>query len=366
MENLRKGFPVLEQYTYLNTAASGLLAEQVWEFRQEHDLDFLLGASVFKDKQTHIFAKTREMLAEFCDAAPQRVALVPNFSFGFNTLLEGLKENTNVLLLKNDYPSINQAVESRDFKISYAEINENLEQNIAEAFKKQQPDFFAFSIVQYLNGIKINLDFIKELKQKYPETLFIGDGTQFCGTEAFSFKSSELDVFICSTYKWLNAGFGNAFMLFKKGVEEKVAPKSLGFGSLRGKYKVQEDNLIGKFEPGHLDTLNFGSLLTALKLISAIGEAKIYTQISELKNKAKYEFAKMNLLENAVLKRAEHAPIFNIKGDDRLFEYLRSENIIVSQRGNGIRVSFHYFNTEKELEFLIQKIRRFTKKDKTH
>lgn len=40
MDNLRKGFPVLEQYTYLNTAASGLLPEKVWEYRQEHDLDF--------------------------------------------------------------------------------------------------------------------------------------------------------------------------------------------------------------------------------------------------------------------------------------------------------------------------------------
>ncbi|SHG62778.1 Selenocysteine lyase/Cysteine desulfurase [Salegentibacter echinorum] len=361
MENLRKGFPVLEQYTYLNTAASGLLPEAVWEFRQEHDLDFLLGASVFKEKQAHILADTREMLGKFCDAAPQRVALVPNFSFGFNTLLEGLKENKNALLLNNDYPSINWAVESREFKISYAEINENLEQNIAEAFKRKQPNFFAFSIVQYLNGIKINLDFIKELKEKYPETLFIGDGTQFCGTEAFSFESSGLDVLICSTYKWLNAGYGNAFMLFKEEVEEKVTPKNLGFGSLQGKYKAQEGSFIGKFEPGHQDTLNFGSLLAALKLIDKTGKTKIYAQINTLKELAKAEFTKMNLLEEAVVKRTEHTSIFNIKGGDKLFEYLRSENIITSQRGDGIRVSFHYFNTEKELDFLVKKIRGFVK-----
>ena len=50
MDNLRKGFPVLEQYTYLNTAASGLLPEKVWEFRQEHDLDYFLQASLLKYK----------------------------------------------------------------------------------------------------------------------------------------------------------------------------------------------------------------------------------------------------------------------------------------------------------------------------
>ena len=137
MEILRKGFPVLEQYTYLNTAASGLLPEAVWEFRQNHDLDFLLGASVFKEKQAGILSKTRELVGETFGCPPGQVALVPNFSYGLNTLIEGLEKPKKALLLQNDYPSLNWAVESRNFEISYAEINENLEKNITEAFEKQ-------------------------------------------------------------------------------------------------------------------------------------------------------------------------------------------------------------------------------------
>jgi selenocysteine lyase/cysteine desulfurase len=359
MENLRKGFPVLEQYTYLNTAASGLLPESVWEFRQNHDLDFLLGGSVFKEKQADILTETRELVGEFFNCVPSQVALVPNFSYGFNTLLEGLDKPQKALLLKNDYPSLNWAVESRDFGISYAEIDQNLEKNIAEAFENQQPDFFAFSMVQYINGIKIDLDFIKELKQKYPKTLFFADGTQFCGTAAFNFEESGIDVLICSTYKWLNAGYGNAFMLFKKEVEGKIEPKALGFGSLQGKYKAHEGNFIGKFEPGHQDTLNYGSLAEALKLIKKIGISEISSRIQSLSATAKSEFKKMNLLEESVIKRKAHSSIFNIKGGEKLFQYLKSKNIIVSQRGEGIRVSFHYFNTEKELDFLIKELKKF-------
>ncbi|PRX47993.1 aminotransferase class V-fold PLP-dependent enzyme [Salegentibacter salegens] len=359
MENLRKGFPVLEQYTYLNTAASGLLPESVWEFRQNHDLDFLLGASVFKEKQSEILTETRELVGESFGCPPSQIALVPNFSYGFNTLLEGLEKPQKALLLKNDYPSLNWAVESRDFEIEYAEIDESLENKIAEAFKKQQPDFFAFSIVQYINGIKLDLEFLQNLKKEYPETLFIADGTQFCGTEAFDFNASAIDILICSTYKWLNGGYGNAFMLFKKEVEGKIIPKALGFGSLQGKYKAHEGNFIGKFEPGHQDTLNYGSLAEALKLIKKTGIADISSQIKALSAKAKSEFTKMHLLEESVVNRAEHSSIFNIKGNDKLFEYLRSKQIIVSQRGEGIRVSFHYFNTEKELDFLLKELRKF-------
>jgi len=358
MENLRKGFPVLEQYIYLNTAASGLLPESVWEFRQNHDLDFLLGGSVFKEKQAGVLTKTRELTGEIFGCTPAQVALVPNFSYGFNTLLEGIEKPQKALLLKNDYPSINWAVNSRNFEVDYAEIDENLEQNITEAFEKQQPDFFAFSIVQYINGIKIDLDFIKKLKEKYPETLFLADGTQFCGTQQFNFEESGLDVVICSTYKWLNAGYGNAFILFKKEVEGKLAPKTLGFGSLQGKYKAHEGNFIGKFEPGHQDTLNYGSLAEALNLIKKTGIKEISSQIEALSVKAKAEFTKMNLLEESVVKRKTHSSIFSIKGDEKLFQHLRSKQIIASQRGEGIRVSFHYFNTEKELDFLLKELKK--------
>ena len=359
MENLRKGFPVLEQYTYLNTAASGLLPEAVWEFRQNHDLDFLLGASVFKEKQAEVLTETRELVDEVFKCAPARVALVPNFSFGINTLLEGLDKPQKALLLKNDYPSLNWAVTSRNFEIEYAEINENLEENIAAAFKKQQPDFFPFSIVQYLNGIKIDLGFVNKLKQEYPDTLFIADATQYCGTEEFNFEESGLDVFICSTYKWLNAGYGNAFMLFKKEIEKRISPKTLGFGSLRGKYKAHEGNFIWTFEPGHQDTLNYGSLAEALKLIKKIGIKEISARIESLSTKAKSEFTKMDLLEESVVNRKTHSSIFNIKGGEKLFRHLQSKNIITSMRGGGVRVSFHYFNTEEELHFLLKQLREF-------
>ncbi|MFD1095020.1 aminotransferase class V-fold PLP-dependent enzyme [Salegentibacter chungangensis] len=359
MDNLRKGFPVLEQYTYLNTATSGLLPEKVWEFRQDHDLDFLLQASLLKERQGEILTGVRETVGSFFGCAPNRVALVPNFSYGFNTLLEGLEKPKKALLLKNDYPSINWAVESRNYDVSYAEIDEHLEENIAEALRKEEPDFFAFSIVQYINGIKLNINFLKNLKEEFPEVVFVADGTQYCGTEVFDFDHSGIDVLISSTYKWLNAGYGNGFILFNKNVQPKILTKAIGFNSLQGKYKAQEGNFIGKFEPGHQDTLNYGSLKTALDLISSTGLEKVETQINSLKARAKEQFMELELLEDAVAARKEHSSIFNIKGDDKLYRHLRSRGIITSQRGNGIRVSFHYFNTEEELGILIKELKKF-------
>lgn len=357
--NFKKGFPALQQCTYLNTAYSGLLHEEVWETRQEHELDFLIFGGLKKEKQAEIFTGVRESLGEFFNCEPKRVALMPNFSYGFNTFLEGLKPDSEILLLKDDYPSISWPVKSRGFKSRFVEINEDLEENIKQAFDHSPPDVFAFSIVQYINGILIDLDFVKSLKQQYPNTLFVADGTQFCGTTIFDFEASGIDVLLASGYKWLNAGYGNAFALFKGGIEEKVFPRSMGFNSLQGKYKASEDSFIGRFEPGHLDSFNFISLKAALNLLEKTGMDQIESRISQLKEEAFNALKELNLLEDSILKRKQHSSIFNIKGDDKLYNQLRAKDIIVSRRGNGIRLAFHYYNDSEDLKILLKELKKF-------
>lgn len=361
MKNLRKPFPILQQYKYFNTAASGLLPEKVFEFRQEHDLDFLISGSILKERQGELLTGVRETVGSFFRCAPNRVALVPNFSSGFNNLLEGIEKTKSFLLLEGDYPSINWAVTSREFPVRFAAIDEKLEENIEAAFQQEAPDVFAYSFVQYINGIKLDLQFLKSLKSRYPETLFVGDGTQFFGSQRFDFDASGLDVVISSGYKWLNAGYGNAFMLFHEKAAEKIAPKSSGFNSLQGKYKAHEGNFIGKFEPGHQDTLNFGSLKIALQLLEEVGMELIEERVGNLTKIAKLEFSKLGLLENIVEQREAHSSIFNIKGDEKMYNFLRSKDVLCSRRGNGIRLSFHYFNTEEELNFLFTILQQYSK-----
>ena len=152
----------------------------------------------------------------------------------------------------------------------------------------------------------------------------------------------------------MNAGYGNGFILFNESVQGKISPKNVGFGSLQGKYKAHEGNFIGKFEPGHYDTLNFGSLKVAIDLIEQIGIDVISERINTLKSMARKRFASAGLLEDWTLEREDYASLFNIKGDEKLFNRLKGEGIITSLRGEGIRVSMHYFNTEKDLNRLFK------------
>ena len=353
MKNFAKLFPILKQYTYLNTAASGLLSLPVMEWRQEHDLDFLIQGSILKENQAKLLTGVREKVGKLFSCKPNRVALVPNFSYGFNTLLEGITTHKKVLLLEGDYPSVNWPFESRDFEVSYIKITATIEEEIATAFAKAQPDIFAFSMVQWLSGIKINHEFLKELKSKYPDTLFFADATQYIGTEVFDFDNSAFDVIGGSTYKWMNAGYGNALFLFKESVTDRVALQTTGFNSIQGKYKPQEGSFLGRFEPGHQDTLNYGSLGMAIDVIRQLGMKTIDQKVKAINQKAKEAFAERGLISQEIIHRVDHGSFYNIKGDESLVAKLREEGILTIARGEGVRVGFHYFNTEEDLNKLL-------------
>lgn len=355
MDNFKEEFPGTKVYTYLNTAATGLLSERVLEFRQEHAMDLLV-AGDHLPLQGKITTQTREAVARFFNASPNQVALIPNFSLGFNLLMEGVNPTAKILLVKDDYPSVEWAVESRGFTTVYVAAGANMEEQIVEIVERQRPDIFIFSLVQWISGIKIEESFLRKLKEDFPDLVLIADGTQYCGMEEFDFKASALDVLGTSTYKWLNAGFGSAFFLFKEDNLKSISPKSTGYGSRMGAYKEEKDTFIGKFEPGHLDGLSFGSLLVALELLTEIGMDRVERHVRQLALQAKEAFTAAELLSPEISDRKTHSSIFNIKGDDSLFNQLRSQGILCAQRGTGIRVSFHYYNDSQDLDRLMKAI----------
>jgi selenocysteine lyase/cysteine desulfurase len=355
MEDLRKHFPALATCTYLNTASNGVIPKPVVEWRRQHDLDLMNHASVFRDSHKEHMERIRKTVSGFFGAEADETALIPNLSFGINTVLEGLPQGQKILLLKNDYPSMNWPVETRDFNVCYAEIDENLEQNIEAAVARHKPDVFMFSIVQWLNGIKIDFQFLKELKSRYPDLLLIADGTQYLGTEQYNFAENAIDVLGTSAYKWLTAGYGNGFIMVKKTARDRIFPKTIGFNSAaRFESLATETAFMKHFEPGHQDTLNYGSLEQAILFQQQMGVNGLYEKIRSLANVAKIRFAERNLLQKATLERKNLSPIFNLRGDKAVFKNLQNQNIICSLRGGGIRVSFHYYNTEDELEKLLE------------
>ncbi len=347
-------FPVLSTCTYLNTASSGLLAKKLVAWRHEHDQDFLVNGSIFRDFHKEYLWEVKQKLGRFFNTRAENIALVPNFSFGINTILEGIPKGQKILLIDGDYPSINWPVENRDFELRYAKLDGFLEQNIAEAFEQFRPDIFMCSMVQYISGMLIDFTFLQQLKEQFPHVLMVGDGTQYLGTALYDFDKGPFDIIGASSYKWMLSGYGNGFFMLKENVFDRIHPKMIGFNSADAVYGNKEKiDFIGRMEPGHQDTLNYGTLGEAIEFLQEIGMEHIEYKLNRLSSYAFERFKQLEWLDEGTLARKKHATIFNIKGDQALFLKLKNQGIITSYRGKGIRVSFHFYNSENDLDHLI-------------
>ncbi|WP_417361934.1 aminotransferase class V-fold PLP-dependent enzyme [Galbibacter sp.] len=358
IEQFAKDYPAVTRFCYLNTAASGLLGESLMEWRQNHDIDFLIGGSQFRLSADQTVNGVRTDVANYFSAEVNDTFLTPSFTFALKALVSGLNNDQSVLLLEDDYPSLSFPFVSNGFKVETLAITSDLEDRIVQYFQNNTPDIFAFSLVQYISGIKLDLNFINSLKKEYPEVLFVADATQYSGTEMFSFKDSGIDVYGGSGYKWLLSGYGNAYILVKEAHHNKFYNNTLSIEPLKQPFLQSKSHIQLHLESGHLDTLNIGSLGYSLKQFAAIGQEVIQNHIAEVSAYAKDQFLALGLLEELIEKRtASHSNIFNIAITDKQVQLLNERNIIHSKRGKGVRLSFHLYNTKKDVDKVVKLLR---------
>ncbi len=354
MSWLRDELPLLTEYTYADTAASGLLCSSLQQWRHEHDQAFHEGGSLMKMKSFEVLTATKQALGAFFGCDPGLVALSPNFSIGLNLLLDGMETRNRVLLVQGDYPSLNWPFERRGFQTYYVQFDARVEDRIMEMVSRHKIEILALSMVQWVNGLKVGDEFLSKLKKAHPGLLIIADGTQFCGAFEFDFGNSGIDAFGASGYKWLLGGYGNAFFLFKAANVERFNPRATGFNAADGNARGQQDIAFPRqLEPGHLDSLNFGSLKFALNRLSSIGIKAIELHNRRLGEHFRQGLKGTRLLDPVVWEREEHSTIFNIRGDKSMFACLQDEKVICSLRGGGIRLSFHLYNTMEEVDRIL-------------
>ena len=112
-------------------------------------------------------------------------------------------------------------------------------------------------------------------------------------------------------------------------------------------------------EIGHYDMLAIGSLSFSLKKLSKSINA-IEKKLKELSRIVMFELINLNQLDHKVKIRTKHSTIFNIKDPEgALYDLLTNNNFICSKRGNGVRISFNFFNNKTEIKKLIKTIKKF-------
>lgn len=332
---------LIERSTYLNTAYTGLTSVGLQEWRTKTDQEFATQADHFKSLKAKILeTNTRRQMAAFLNSKVSETFLTSSCSAGLLSFLFKIPKNYKFLLLEDDYPSIKQIVAEHQFEYTEISLRFEVELSVLKTLREGKFQVFLFSAVQYNSGLLFDMNFLKLIKKEFPNLIVLVDGTQLIGAEPFNFNHTAVDGIFGSGYKWLLAGHGNGFMCLKE--------------SLLNQLKTSQKEIYDLLDFGHKSPLAIGSLGFAVEQLLSNDFKLLLKKKKKLSDLLFIGLKERDLLEEFVSVRKYHSSIFTIKANSEIFEKLKKEKIRCIQRGIGVRISVHFYNTQKDIDKLFQ------------
>jgi selenocysteine lyase/cysteine desulfurase len=342
---------------YLNTAACGLVPHANIAAANAMYTEFETNSSARSEYwRFNEESRIRETIASFLNVPAKNIAMVPNFSWAMNGIVQSLHGTEKVLLYKHDFPSFMEPFRINKFDITWVDTKDEFSIDIdfvKDCITNNKVDIVALSHVQWGSGYKLDLQEIGELCTQHG-VLFFVDATQSIGAIEIDLSKPHIDVFASSNYKWMNAGVGTGELYVSDSFLEKYPPVVAGFNSytfIEGKPVFSIS--VKCYEPGHHNMFGLTILESAIKHKQELGLANI----EEHNRKLCQLFLdgikdlRINILGDYSMN--DRAPIVVLKDENGLGDWIKQHNIVVTHRNGLLRVSMHYHNTVEDIMALV-------------
>lgn len=374
MERIKEDFPISKEIVYMNTAAISLkptkVIEAMIEFMRKHEMN---GTYNFNESlEEEVLENARVRAAELLGCKKDDIALTTNTSEGINFIAHSIKfsQGENVVTTDLEFPSVTypwlRIARESGIEVRFA-LNRNgiVTLEDLEKLTDDKTKVIVLSHVEYSSGIRYNLKEVADLAHKHGALLVV-DAVQSLGVIPLNVRREDVDALASAAYKWLLGPFGAGFVYMRKEFYEKVEPLFVGWRSSKeheyDPRKISYPKDAKKFEYGGMPYTSIYGLTKAIEYIKDIGVENIESYVLNITRKL---MEKLNDLGAKILTpydREKRAGIVTVRFDkmdyNRTVEELAKEKIIVSKRMNALRISPHIYNTEEEIEKIIQSIRR--------
>ena len=373
MENLtqiRRQFPVTKNKVYLNHAAQSPLPKPVAETVKKH----LDKASRFGQVSVEPEDLGKQHFAKLVGAKPAEIALIESTSMGLNMAANVLRYPPGSKVVTTDlecpsvvYPWLRKGLGA---KIHYVKnVNGRVSLDDMENAVDDKTVAVAISHVAYANGFRHNLRVLGEIVHEHGAYLVV-DAIQSVGTMPIDVVRDDVDFFMAAGYKWLLSPPGAAYLYVKDELIGKLEPPFVGWASVdQGMYETADfydiwnlnlSKTASRFEVGSPSTMSFVGAAEAMKMLLGVGTDKVKTRIMKLTDHVIDSAKDLGLELQTPEEKSCRSGIVNFRTSKplKLVERLGRKKIIVSARAQGIRVSPHYYNSEEEIDKLMEEVRK--------
>lgn len=369
-EDIRKLFTALENLTYLNSAAVSPIPTTAIEAINVQLHDVALHGSEHYTDWIDTKSRARTLIAEMLRVKPDQIAFMRNTSDGFASIANGLswQKGDNIVSFANEFPSNYYAWRQvRDeFGVELRlcpEKNGSIDLDEFVSLIDSNTKVVALSSVQYASGFRADLECIGRAARAV-DALFCVDIIQGFGALQYDLPAQLVDVACGAGHKWLCAPEGCGIIYLSDRAHDRVKPTFVGWISVETPWDFVDREQPFKpnalaWESGTGTSSLFYGLEQSLKLLHETGASKIEDHLMTLTDHLCDRLAGNDYEIVSSRAERERSQIVCIRhrggmSSNQVAAHLESEKIIVSPRGDRVRIAPHFYNNLKDIEKLLE------------
>lgn len=330
----------------------------------------------FRITKDHFFEETNELRREYSalinNPEPDRVVVVPSVSYGMANVARNLplSKGDNIIVPSEQFPSnvypwrtLAQEKGAEILTIKPPESPGNRGKQWNERLLSAiglKTKMVALGHVHWADGTLFDLKAIRKRTREVGAWLVI-DGTQSVGALPFDVQHIEPDALICAGYKWLMGPYGIGLAYYGPAMDNGKPVEENWINRYESENFAGLVNYNDHYQPGalryevgeHSNFIMIPMMLAAVRKINEWGDIHIQRYCRNMISNSVDELVNTGYRIEDELYRSSH--LFGVRLSEehdlnRIKKGLEEQNILVSFRGDSIRVSPNVYNTKQEME----------------
>jgi cysteine desulfurase/selenocysteine lyase len=383
IEKLRADTPGTQAIIHFNNAGCSLPVKESIDIITEYlQLEATLGGYEVKNKYEHIINEFYTEAARLINAADDEIAIVANASDGINKMLFSIPWEAGDVLLTteveygNCYLNYLKLKEEKgiEIKIVPSDDDGNILLEKMEELISPKVKLIAVTHIPTNSGLIMPAEEIGKIANKH-NILYLLDACQSVGHIPVDVKKIQCDFLSTTSRKYLRGPRGIGFIYVRKEVLKKLKPTTLDMVTAHWKdadnYNLDCNiKIFEQWEKSYALVLGFSK---ALSYLNNLGVENTWKRIQHLSAYLRSELEKIGGIEVTDIGKNQCGIVtFLVAGIDskdlvnallqhgiNLSASLRFSSVLdMDKRGlEGVsRASIHYYNTEDEIDILVDKV----------
>jgi selenocysteine lyase/cysteine desulfurase len=216
--------------------------------------------------------------------------------------------------------------------------------------------------VCFKNGFRSEVSAITRIAHSCGALVMLDD-YQDCGTRRVDVKAMDIDFYLAGTLKYLLGPPGLAFLYVRKELIPTLAPSVTGWFAQTNPFTYNPQHFelsptARRFESGTPSIPNVYGAVRGLQLLQKIGMDEVADHVRNLTQALLRSAVDLGIVAKTPADSAGPLVVLQSRDSNVLVQKLAESGIVASSRFDGLRISFHVYNTMDDVSAVTEILKK--------